>query len=88
MSIAGERSGIGCQVRVSTRGKQAEAGTRATGRAADAAGQKNEANFKGLFIIALCAFLFIQTVVCGIALASEQGVSKNTISGENQWTSL
>jgi hypothetical protein len=33
-------------------------------------------------------FLFIQTVVCGIALAPEQAVSKNTISGENQWTSL
>ncbi len=81
MSIAGERSGIGCQVRVSTRGKQAEAGTRATGRAADAAGQKNEAKLKGLFIIALWAFSFYPNS----GLRDRAGPRTNRFEEHDQW---
>jgi hypothetical protein len=78
MSIAGERSGIGCQVRVSARGKQAEAGTR---RAADAARQKNEANLKVLFVIALWAF----SLYPNSGLRDRAGPRTNHFEEHDQW---
>jgi len=52
-------------------------------------GQKNQANPKRLFIIALWAFsLYPNSGLRDRAGPRKQAVSKNTISGENHWTSL
>jgi hypothetical protein len=60
-----------------------------TRRAADAVGHKNEGNLKGLFIIALWAFsLYPNSGLRDRAGPRKQALSKNTISGENQWTSF
>jgi len=52
-------------------------------------GHKNEGNLKGLFIIALWAFsLYPNSGLRDRAGPRKQALSKNTISGENQWTSF